>query len=106
MAGTTGRQTSSLAKVEYGCDNMGAIGYGNEHCVPLKERQYQGDLLRVFKHLVLTAKVNLKINHDYGHQDRDRDYNQLDNLVQTNVGADGAVLRANRGFWLPTRGAT
>ena len=51
------------------CDNLGVVHHGNNPRRPLPAKQAQGDVLRVFKRLMIELEGAGMMRHVYGHLD-------------------------------------
>jgi hypothetical protein len=87
-AAITGRNVAGSAIPEYGCDNMGVVLHGTQHCCPLLEKQAQSDILQYFKRLISTSRIGGQMTHVYGHTDRHLKESQMSLSQRVNIRAD------------------
>jgi hypothetical protein len=87
-AAITGHNVAGSAIPEYGCNNMGVVLHGTQHCCPLLEKQAQSDILRYCKRLISTSHIGGRMTHVYGHTDRHLKESQMSLSQRVNVRAN------------------
>eukprot|EP00956_Cyclotella_meneghiniana_P039915 scaffold182809_cov28-Cyclotella_meneghiniana.AAC.2 len=75
--------------VRLACDNIGAVGHGNNRGKSLKDAQVQADVIHCFRSILSDISFNIAYEHVLGHQDDKVAWDALNTLVQQlNVVAD------------------
>eukprot|EP00956_Cyclotella_meneghiniana_P028836 scaffold68204_cov23-Cyclotella_meneghiniana.AAC.8 len=74
--------------VRLACDNIGAVGHGNNRGKSLKDAQVQADVIRCFRAILPDVSFDITYEHVLGHQDDKVAWAALTLVQQLNVVAD------------------
>eukprot|EP00956_Cyclotella_meneghiniana_P011946 scaffold16843_cov51-Cyclotella_meneghiniana.AAC.2 len=74
--------------VRLACDNIGAVGHGNNRGKSLKDAQVQADVIRCFRAILADISFDITYEHVLGHQDDKVAWAALTLVQQLNVVAD------------------
>ena len=74
--------------VRLACDNIGAVGHGNNRGKSLKDAQVQADVIRCFRAILADVSFDITYEHVLGHQDDKVAWAVLTLVQQLNVVAD------------------
>ena len=76
------------------CDNLGALNRCQKRRKKISPRSKHADILRVFRTLFRRSTGHFTYQHVYGHQDRNRTWNQLSLLEKLNCKCDDLAKAA------------